>query len=316
MASTTLGVATERVSQLCKPLDHILHDTSPLSLLEYFIQYMESAEGLDLVQFWFSVESFKHATRRPASQSKQCEVSTCNTVPNTASVVSSSGSPTVNYSVSSQDQEHMCCDKNSTTGTFVSVSRKLEADGAVDLMAELEQHRNTVKNGSHLKQSTWPPGSYPVLAGSSGVESGAPLCSAVVAAVDVVDSCPLDVASSQPHDRLYSVTGTPLPLVEQCGSQIDSDSNHSSRVDFCNGLQGSPSQPLSGVRGGRQSGSLSGDSKTSPSRLESGFSQQRSISKFVLKDGKPFFCHCHSLSSYYTRCTVFLVCMCSCSHCD
>jgi A-kinase anchor protein 10 len=50
-----------RVSQLCKPLWNCLHDQSPLSILEYFIQFMTTRKALHLLQFWFSVASFKNA---------------------------------------------------------------------------------------------------------------------------------------------------------------------------------------------------------------------------------------------------------------
>jgi len=48
-------------SNLCKSLDEILHDKNHLSTLPYFIQYMESAHAIHLVQFWFSVEAFRTA---------------------------------------------------------------------------------------------------------------------------------------------------------------------------------------------------------------------------------------------------------------
>ena len=48
-----------RTSKLCKSLPEILTDVSSLSMLEYFIQYMESMKALHLVQFWLAVESFK-----------------------------------------------------------------------------------------------------------------------------------------------------------------------------------------------------------------------------------------------------------------
>ena len=53
----------ERVSQLCKPLWECLNapDSSPLSVLEYFIQFMAARDALHLLQFWFSVASFRNA---------------------------------------------------------------------------------------------------------------------------------------------------------------------------------------------------------------------------------------------------------------
>ena len=54
-----------RTSQLCKPLAAILRDSGTLSMLEYFIQYMEEQDALHLLQFWFAVESFKIAAPSP-----------------------------------------------------------------------------------------------------------------------------------------------------------------------------------------------------------------------------------------------------------
>lgn len=50
-----------RVSQLCKPLWNCLHEQTPLSILEYLIQFMAARDALHLLQFWFSVTSFKNA---------------------------------------------------------------------------------------------------------------------------------------------------------------------------------------------------------------------------------------------------------------
>ena len=52
----------KRVSQLCKPLWDILHDQTPLSVLEYLVQFMDTRNSLHLLQFWFSVASFRKAT--------------------------------------------------------------------------------------------------------------------------------------------------------------------------------------------------------------------------------------------------------------
>ena len=52
-------------SQLCKPLAAILRDSGALSMLEYFIQYIEEQDALHLLQFWFAVESFKIAAPSP-----------------------------------------------------------------------------------------------------------------------------------------------------------------------------------------------------------------------------------------------------------
>lgn len=54
-------VRGSRSSQLYKHLLEILTDSSPLSMLEYFLQFMESVGAVHLVQFWFCVESFKSA---------------------------------------------------------------------------------------------------------------------------------------------------------------------------------------------------------------------------------------------------------------
>jgi hypothetical protein len=51
-----------RVSRLCQPLLNCLHsDQSPLSVLEYLIQFMAARDALHLLQFWFSVTSFRNA---------------------------------------------------------------------------------------------------------------------------------------------------------------------------------------------------------------------------------------------------------------
>lgn len=52
----------KRVSQLLKPLWNCLHEqSSPLSILEYLIQFMASRDAVHLLQFWFSVASFRNA---------------------------------------------------------------------------------------------------------------------------------------------------------------------------------------------------------------------------------------------------------------
>ena len=73
-----IPAAASRTSQLCKPLAAILKDTeagSTLSVLEYFIQYMEEKDALHLLQFWFAVESFKTATPSPTDCSRQLTTS-------------------------------------------------------------------------------------------------------------------------------------------------------------------------------------------------------------------------------------------------
>ena len=51
----------EARSNLCKSLNEILNDKHQLSMLPYFIQYMEETKAIHLVQFWFSVEAFRTA---------------------------------------------------------------------------------------------------------------------------------------------------------------------------------------------------------------------------------------------------------------
>ena len=51
----------EAKSNLCKSLNDILNDKQQLSMLPYFIQFMEEAKAIHLVQFWFSVEAFRTA---------------------------------------------------------------------------------------------------------------------------------------------------------------------------------------------------------------------------------------------------------------
>ncbi|KAL5477283.1 hypothetical protein EMCRGX_G024056 [Ephydatia muelleri] len=59
-----------RKSQLSKSLADVLRDNSAhtSTLLEYFIQFMEHAGALHLVQFWLSVESFKSLADNPANR--------------------------------------------------------------------------------------------------------------------------------------------------------------------------------------------------------------------------------------------------------
>lgn len=56
-----------KTSKLCKSFCEVLRDSSTPSILEYFLQYMESVGALHIVHFWFSVESFKNAL--PITQS-------------------------------------------------------------------------------------------------------------------------------------------------------------------------------------------------------------------------------------------------------
>ena len=54
-------------SDLCKPLSAILTDSSSVSMLDYFIQFMESESAIHIVQFWLTVEAFKSAPSSSAS---------------------------------------------------------------------------------------------------------------------------------------------------------------------------------------------------------------------------------------------------------
>ena len=112
---TNCPVPTPRTSQLCKPLAAILKDSAgALSMLEYFVQYMEEQDALHLLQFWFAVESFKIAAPSPkhatdlysrelttsstnaASNDKQCMV-------NTASVETSASGHMTRHTVSCEE---------------------------------------------------------------------------------------------------------------------------------------------------------------------------------------------------------------------
>lgn len=72
MDSAKLGLPARgpRKSQLSKSLADVLQDNSAhtSTLLEYFIQFMEQAGALHLVQFWLSVESFKSLVDNPANR--------------------------------------------------------------------------------------------------------------------------------------------------------------------------------------------------------------------------------------------------------
>ena len=54
-------------SDLCKPLSAILTDSSSVSMLDYFIQFMDSESALHIVQFWLTVEAFKSAPSNSTS---------------------------------------------------------------------------------------------------------------------------------------------------------------------------------------------------------------------------------------------------------
>ncbi|XP_064391555.1 A-kinase anchor protein 10, mitochondrial-like [Halichondria panicea] len=58
-------MTSKLTSDLCKPLPLVLIDQSRISMLDYFIQFMEGEEAIHLVQFWLSVEAFKATPRRP-----------------------------------------------------------------------------------------------------------------------------------------------------------------------------------------------------------------------------------------------------------
>ena len=65
-----------RVSNLSKPLWNCLHsEQSPLSMLEYLIQFMAVRDALHLLQFWFSVDSFRKATSSSVSKETTSSVS-------------------------------------------------------------------------------------------------------------------------------------------------------------------------------------------------------------------------------------------------
>ena len=64
-------MTSKLTSDLCKPLPIVLTDQSRISMLDYFIQFMEGEKAIHLVQFWLSVEAFKATPRRP------CDPVTC-----------------------------------------------------------------------------------------------------------------------------------------------------------------------------------------------------------------------------------------------
>lgn len=70
----------EAKSNLCKSLSEILNDKHQLSMLPYFIQYMEEVKAIHLVQFWFSVEAFRTAATvmtKPDVFSSGCHNNSC-----------------------------------------------------------------------------------------------------------------------------------------------------------------------------------------------------------------------------------------------
>lgn len=102
-----------KTSKLCKSFPEVMKDTSSLSMLEYFIQYMEYVGALHLVQFWLTVESFKalahseptlgedvtltlYSKRGAFIRSPLCEVVTCSIAEVTCDITCSTtegGSP-------------------------------------------------------------------------------------------------------------------------------------------------------------------------------------------------------------------------------
>lgn len=96
-----------KASQLCKSFPEVMKDTSSLSMLEYFIQYMEFVGALHLVQFWLTVESFKalaHSeptlgelhSKRDTFRSPLCEVAICSIAEATCDITCSTGGSLVN----------------------------------------------------------------------------------------------------------------------------------------------------------------------------------------------------------------------------
>ncbi len=85
---------TAKASKLCKSLLEILRDShSPLSMLDYFIQYAESVGALHIVQFWLCVESFRATAHSPAKEPSPAKSRDSRTRPNTLDRSESSTSP-------------------------------------------------------------------------------------------------------------------------------------------------------------------------------------------------------------------------------
>lgn len=151
-----------RTSQLCKPLGHTLKDTSPLSMLEYFIQYMESVEALHLTQFWFSVESFKAAFPahlqpvvqvHPVKEALECKHSSLYT--NLVSLLESQSDS--NCSATSNSRCDINCSSSDTCSTACNVESATRGvcstDGKGGPATDLDVRVSTVVGESQAQRS-------------------------------------------------------------------------------------------------------------------------------------------------------------------
>ena len=100
-----------KTSKLSASFSDMLKDTSTLSMLDYFIQYLETVHTVNLIQFWLSVESFKATVSSKEQLAKDRSRERRKTrVLSRASSVSSSGSDTP----SRLSHEHVLGELNSS----------------------------------------------------------------------------------------------------------------------------------------------------------------------------------------------------------
>ena len=129
----------ERVSQLCKPLWECLNapDSShPLSVLEYFIQFMAARDALHLLQFWFSVASLRNAASSSHTDSQshthphRADVSPTVTAAHVAVGEGNSGSVRDRENSTCRDRERspVCVLESGVAGTLLN-KRSVVGDG-------------------------------------------------------------------------------------------------------------------------------------------------------------------------------------------
>ena len=128
----------EAKSNLCKSLNEILNDKHQLSMLPYFIQYMEEAKAIHLVQFWFSVEAFRTAA-------------TLMTKPD----ICSSGYH--NNSCSSNSNAEVCCscDPGHKPVTMTSSSSSQKLLCVNDKMEDVPREKKVLQSKYHWETSSF-----------------------------------------------------------------------------------------------------------------------------------------------------------------
>lgn len=98
-----------KTSKLCQSFPKIMRKSS--SMLEYFIQYMESVDALQLVQFWLAAESFKAQNHSQPSLGENARH--MNSDNSGSGNSDNSGSPSVTSCRSDTTGSHMGCSRTS-----------------------------------------------------------------------------------------------------------------------------------------------------------------------------------------------------------